>query len=264
MNWSSLIVFFALGLIGLWVAYSFLNKKGLYLFSLLALVFSILVYPAVMFEQTITMNTVLMPLVYLSLLTCYKKYGKEECTRMFTLGLIVISSMFIVNFLQSAYMDASSGYQIYLTWENIGRFISTLLAFVVASIVTFIFANKVTLEKTNYEWVRNAIYLTLACVVDGVVFTVLSSMGIVAFGSILLNLLIKIVLYVAIAIALGFFEKYLNRHFAVKVVEHKNKKEEANEESKEVKEEKPEEDKKQVKEKSKKDDTDEDINYENI
>ena len=262
MNWSSLIVFFALGLIGLWVAYSFLNKKGLYLFSFLALVFSMLIYPAIMFEQTITINTVLMPLVYLSLLTCYKKYGKEESIKMFTLGIIVISSMFIINFLQSAYMDASSGYQIYLTWENIGGFISTLLAFVVASIVTFIFANKVTLEKTNYEWVKNAIYLTLACVVDGVIFTVLSSMGIVAFGSILLNILIKIVLYVAIAVALGFFEKYLNRHFAVKVVEHKTKKEE--ETTDEVKEEKTEEDKKQSKEKAKKEDNDEDINYENI
>ena len=62
MNWSSLIVFLVLGILGLWVAYSFLNRKGLYIFSMLAIVLSAIVYPAEMFSKPIAMGTVLLPL----------------------------------------------------------------------------------------------------------------------------------------------------------------------------------------------------------
>ena len=82
MNWSSLIIFFALGLLGLWVSYSFLNKKGLYLFSALATAIAMTAVSANMFDLSISLTVVLMPLVHLALLTCYNKFGKEGSVKL--------------------------------------------------------------------------------------------------------------------------------------------------------------------------------------
>ncbi|MBQ9792821.1 MAG: VUT family protein [Clostridia bacterium] len=265
MNWSSLIVFFVLGVLGLWVAYSFLNRKGLYIFSLLAIVCSAIIYPAEMFSQPMVMGTVLMPLAYLAILTCYNKYGKEEAKKLFFSAIIVQVTLFVVYFLQNAYLDVSFNTQTYLSWEGLGSRIFSIVSFVVACIVSIFFMEKVEL-KTDNKIVKNAVYLAVASIVDSFVFVLFTYIGVLSFGAILLVLLIRVVLQAAICAGLGYFEKFLNRQFAVKVVDNKAKTEEAKEENKEeTKKETEEKAEKPAKKENKKvKDDDENINYENI
>ena len=76
INWSALIIVFCLGLVGVWTAHSFLNKKGLYLFSILAvLLCSAMLTKAEVFSLPIEYGVVVMPLVYFALLTCFHKHG---------------------------------------------------------------------------------------------------------------------------------------------------------------------------------------------
>ena len=98
MNWSALIVFFALGLLGLWVAYSFLNLKGLYLFSILTVMLSVLCVPVKMFSQAVSLACIFMPLAYFCLLVCYIKFGKEESKKMFVISLTTLCVLFITIF----------------------------------------------------------------------------------------------------------------------------------------------------------------------
>ncbi|MBQ3213607.1 MAG: hypothetical protein IJB10_01150 [Clostridia bacterium] len=249
MNWSSLIVFFVLGVLGLWVAYSFLNRKGLYIFSLLAIVCSAIIYPAEMFSQPIVMGTVLLPLAYLAILTCYNKYGKQEAIKLFVSAVIVQVTLFVVYFLQNAYLDVSFKTQVYLTWEGLGSRIFSIVGFVVACVVSIFFMEKVEL-KTDNQAVKNAVYLAIASAIDTVIFVLFTYIGLLSFGSILLVLLIRIILQTLICAGLGYFEKFLNRQFAVKVVDNtKAKTEENKEENKtETKTETKTKDKEEVKE----------------
>lgn len=259
MNWSSLIVFFILGVLGLWVAYSFLNRKGLYIFSLLAIVCSAIIYPAEIFSQPMVMGTVLMPLAYLAILTCYNKYGKQEAIKLFVSAIIVQVTLFVVYFLQNAYLDVLFSTQIYLSWEGLGLRIFSIVSFVVACVVSIFFIEKVEL-RTDNKAVKNSVYLVIASIIDSFVFVLFTYIGVLSFGSILLVLLIRVVLQAIICAGLGYFEKFLNRQFAVKVVD--NSKAKIEEENKKETEEKIE---KSVKKENKnKKDDDENINYENI
>lgn len=241
MNWSSLIVFLVLGILGLWVAYSFLNRKGLYIFSMLAIVCSAIVYPAEMFSKPIAMGTVLLPLAYLAILTCYHKYGKEEAKKLFFSALIVQVTLFVVYFLQNAYLDVSFNTQVYLNWESLGSRLISIISFVAACIATMFFMEKVELRTDNVS-VKNAVYLAVASVIDSVIFVLFTYIGVLSFGSILLVLLITVILQLLICSGLGFFERFLNRQFSVKVVEHsKEKTEEKVEEKQPEKSEKKEE-----------------------
>ena len=89
INWSALIVVLCIGLVGIWTAYSFLNKKGLYLFSLLAvLLCSTMLTKAELFSLPIEYGVVVMPLVYFALLTCHHQHGKDEAKRLFFITLM--------------------------------------------------------------------------------------------------------------------------------------------------------------------------------
>lgn len=264
INWSSLIVFLVLGVLGLWVAYSFLNRKGLYIFSMLAIVCSAIVCPAEMFSKPIAMGAVLLPLAYLAILTCYHKYGKEEAKKLFFSALIVQITLFVVYFLQNAYLDVSLNTQIFLNWESLGSRLISIISFVVACIATLFFMEKVELKTDNVS-VKNAVYLAVASIIDSVIFVLFTFIGVLSFGSILLVLLITVILQALICSGLGFFERFLNRQFSVKIVDHsKEKSEEKQPEKTEEKLESEKAETKAKKENKKAKDDDENINYENI
>ena len=217
MNWSSLIIFFALGLLGLWVSYSFLNKKGLYLFSALATAIAMTAVSANMFDLSISLTVVLMPLVHLALLTCYNKFGKEGSVKLFILTCIVQTVLFISTFLQAAYIDASVGLQMFLSWEVLGRYVANIVGFVTANLVNIYCFDKIKFKKLNHS-IKNFVGLSMVSTVEVIVFVCLSSIGVLSFGSILLTLLISVVITIAICLLLGYFEKFLNRQLAVKIV----------------------------------------------
>ena len=64
LNWSSIIVFLALAVIGVWVAFSFLNKQGLYLFSVVAVLISRWLVPANLFSRPVDIDIIIMPVVF--------------------------------------------------------------------------------------------------------------------------------------------------------------------------------------------------------
>ena len=139
INWSALIVVLCLGLVGIWTAYSFLNKKGLYLFSLLAvLLCSSMLTKAELFSLPVEYNVVVMPLVYFALLTCLHKHGKDEAKRLFFVTLISMAIMFVFKFFEAAYIDSAFQTQAFLDWQYLGGYISNIIAFVAASALHFL------------------------------------------------------------------------------------------------------------------------------
>ena len=267
MNWSSLIIFFALGLLGLWVSYSFLNKKGLYLFAALASFVSITCCSVSMFSNTFSIGLVLMPLVYLAILTGYKKFGKQGAYKLLILVGIVLAVGFITNFLQSAYLDVLLEGQVFLAWGNLGKPFAGIVAFVLAVLLTILIAEKVAaLNKIKGFW-KTSTVLAIACVIDNIISVIFGGLGVLSFGNMLLVLLISIVISLAICVLLGYFERFLNRQLVVKTVEAKKEeqpkeeiKEENKEESKKTEKEEVSSEKKENK-KAKETEKEEEINY---
>lgn len=210
VNWSSLIVYLGLCLIGIWVAYSFLNKNGLYLFSILAVIICGILYDASFFALPISAGTIIMPFVYLALITCHKKYGAEEAKNLFLITLFSLLASFVFIFFQAAYGDSAAGAQYFLSWEFLGSYVGAIIAFVVASIFTLFGTNKIKPKKLKSFW-KLAFYIAMASVVDSFLFVFLVYTGILAFWKMLLVLLIKVVIVCLVSIGLGYFEKYLNR-----------------------------------------------------
>lgn len=216
LNWSSLIVYFALALIGIWVCYSFLNKKGLYLFGILAVVVCFSTYPtsaAGVFSQPITMSVAVMPVVYLALLTCFHKHGKDETKRLFFIILIAMATMFVCKFFEAAFLDSYIKAQVFLTWEYLGKYVGSIVAFATASALTLFLTTKINV-KSLQNFLKLALYLSIASLIDAIVYIVLVYTGMMAFGNMLLTMLISIVIISAICLFLGYFEKFFNRKLA--------------------------------------------------
>lgn len=260
MNWSSLIIFFALGLLGLWVSYSFLNKKGLYLFSALATAIAMTAVSANMFDLKISLTIVLMPLVHLALLTCYNKFGKEGSVKLFILTCIVQTVLFISTFLQSAYIDASLGLQMFLGWEVLGKYIANIVGFVTANLVNIYCFNKIKFKKLNQS-IKNFVSLSMVSTVQVIIFVCLSSIGVLSFGSILLTLLISVIITAAICLLLGYFERFLNRQLAVKIVDKEQTENKETEEENKTEVEETKETNNKSKKKNK-EEVEEEVNYE--
>jgi len=215
INWSSLIVVSALGILGLWVAFSFLNKYGLYLFSILAIVLSTLLSPALIYGP-ISMAIVLLPLVFFALLICYEKYGKDDAQKLFYISLITIGVLFIFNFFQAAYLDAELNMQFFLTWDYIGGYISLAVAYAAAVFGTFYINKEISWKKMS-KYLRRSIIVSIASVINCVLFVFLSNIGSLAFGSIILLSFIAILITVLISFAVAYLAKYLNRKPIVEV-----------------------------------------------
>lgn len=229
LNWSVLLVFLALAVIGLWVSYSFLNKNGLYLFCVLAAVLGVTAGSASMFSQPIVVLTVVAPVVHFSLLVCLHKYGKEEAKKLFFTTLIALVSLFVCIFFLGAYEDAAIRFTACLTWDFLGTYLTPIITFVTSSALTLYLAGKINVKKLQ-NFLQLAIFVAIASGIDVVLYTIFVYTGSLAFIDIVFTLLIKIVLVAAISLGLGYFEKFLNRE--PKKLE-------------EVKEEKPEEPKKE-------------------
>lgn len=216
LNWSSLIVYFALALIGIWVCYSFLNKKGLYLFGILAVVACFSTYPTSavsIFSQPIIINVAVMPVVYLALITCFHKHGKDETRKLFFIILIAMSSLFVCKFFEAAYMDSYVKAQVFLTWNYLGKYIGSIVAFACSSALTLFLTTKINV-KSLQNFLKLALYLLIASTIDVIVYIVLVYTGIMAFGNMLLTMLISIVIVSAVCLFLGYFEKFFNRKLA--------------------------------------------------
>ena len=171
-----------------------------------------------------------MPIVYFALLTCYHKHGKDEAKRLFFITLIAMSVMFVFKFFEAAYIDSASQTQLCLDWQYLGVYISNIIAFVGASALTMFIVNKINIKSLN-NFLKLAVYLSIASTIDTIVFTLLVSIGALSFGKILLSILVKFVIVCIACLLLGYFEKFLNRKVDKKPEEKKEEQPEEKPES---------------------------------
>lgn len=215
ISWSSLLVVSALGILGLWVAYSFLNKNGLYIFSILAIVLSTYLTPALI-HGPISMAIVFMPLVFFALLICYEKYGKDEAKKMFYISLITIGVLFVFTFFQAAYLDAEFGAQFFLSWNYLGIYISLAVSYAAAVFGTFYLKDKITWKKMS-KFLRRGIIVSIASTINCLLFVILTSIGVLSFGSIILVFLIALIITVLVSFAVSYLSKYTNHKIVIEV-----------------------------------------------
>ena len=264
IGWSSLLVFFVIGLIGIWISFSFLNKNGLYLFCILVSFICALVQHASLFSHNITISTVLVPIMFLTIIACNNKFGKQEAIRLFLITIITQAIIFVAMLLQSAYVDSSVQSRLFMTWEVLGGYFANIIAFASACFGMMIFEEKVNLKKINAP-LKTACLIAVACAIENLVFSIIAYSGILTFGKILVTWLIKLLLSLAIAICLGYFEKLLNRQLAFKIVKAERKEDEEtskNQKEKSTNATQKSEKETKLKEENKEDNA-EDINYEN-
>ena len=215
LHWSSILVFFALGLIGIWVAYSFLNKSGLFLFSILLTTISFWLESSSVFSYPIGAMVVLVPLLFFALLTCLNKFGIEEAKKLFYTILISMTSVFIFVFFEAAYLDSFMKSSLYLSWDFLSKYVVSIIAFAVSSLITINITKKIPTKKLK-KFLVLSINIAIASSIFAVIYTILVWSGLLSFGGIILTLIISIVLCALLSLCLGYVEKYMNREITSK------------------------------------------------
>lgn len=231
INWTSLLVYLALGILGLWISYTFLKKEGLTLFSVFAIILSLYLTPAQIYDA-VSVGIVLMPLVFMALILCREKFGKVESQKLFYVSLATIGAMFAFNFFQAAYVDAEWNMQILLNWSFLGVFISQAVAYAAAVCGAYYISEKIAFPNLN-EMIQKATKLSILSVIYTFVFVFLANIGQTPFGSILLLCLITVIISIAVSFLVAYLAKFIDCNIAKKIVaKKKTKTEEIKEEKK--------------------------------
>ncbi len=211
IHWSSIFIFLVLGLLGLWVAFSFLNKNGLILFSVIAVALTYILTGAQFGESyTVLMGAVFMPLVYFSLIVMYEKYSKEDAKKMFFCLLATFGVLFLCKFLNCAYVDSAYGTGTFLTWQNLGINICQIISFALVGFLADAFVDKFPINK-QYKYLRRAVIVTIAGAIDALLVVFLGYIGGMYFVDMLVSFLLYVLFASGSAFAVAFLRKYLNR-----------------------------------------------------
>ena len=211
IHWSSIFIFLVLGLLGLWVAFSFLNKNGLVLFSIIAVALTYVLSGAQFGESNIVpFGAILMPLVYFSLIVMYEKYSKEDAQKMFFCLLATFGVLFLCKFLTNAYCDSAYGSGNFLNWENLGSLLCQIISFALVGYLANVFVDKLPINK-EYKYLRRAIIVSIAGAIDAFLIVFLGYIGYVPFGNMVVSFLLYLIFVVGTSFAVAFLRKYLNR-----------------------------------------------------
>lgn len=211
IHWSSIFIFLVLGLLWLWIAFSFLNKNGLILFSVVAIALTYILAGAQFGEAyVVLMNAVFMPLVYFSLIVMYEKYSKEDARKMFFCLLSAFGVFFLCKFLTCAYADSTYGSGAFLTWQNLGAYICQIISFALVGFLANIFVDKFPINK-QYKYLRRAVIVTIAGAIDALLICFLGYIGSLRFVEMLVSFLLYVVFVAGSAFSVAFLRKYLNR-----------------------------------------------------
>lgn len=235
LNWSILLFVTILGIVGLWACSTILGKKnGLYFFTILAVVLSVYMWQALIYGG-VSMAIIFIPLVFYALLVSNEQSGKQESKRLFYITLATMGVLFLFEFLQSAYIDIQFGGQFMLTWANLGTYISLAVGYVSAVVGTQYIMEKFTLGKMSKELERS-ITLSIASAIFAGLYVILTNIGVLTFGGILLMMLITFLIASVVSFAVVYFNKYVGKKPFIKVKKQTEKP--AQEEIETVKEQK--------------------------
>ena len=211
IHWSSIFVFLILGLLGLWVAFSFLNKNGLVMFSIIAVALTYILAEANFGESNIVLiNAILMPLVYFVLIVMYEKYSKEDAQKMFFCLLATFGVLFLCKFLTYAYYDSALGSGTCLNWENLGSPLCQIISFALVGYLAYAFVDKLPINK-EYKYLRRAVVVSIAGAVDAFLVVFLGYIGRMSFGNMVVSFLLYLIFVVGTSFAVAFLRKFLNR-----------------------------------------------------
>ena len=227
IHWSAIFIFLVLGLLGLWVAYSFLNKNGLILFSVIAVAFTYMLSGVLFFgNYVVMMSAVLMPLVYFSLIVMYEKYSKDDAKKMFFCLLATFGVFFLSKFLLCAYADSEYGSGTFLTWSELGINVCQIISFALVGFLGNLFVDKFPINK-EYKYLRRAVVVTIAGAMDAFLICFLGYIGSLSFVAMLVSFLLYLVFVAGSAFSVAFLRKYLNREPVAPKAEEDKKEEDA-------------------------------------
>lgn len=227
IHWSSIFIFLVFGLLGLWVAFSFLSKNGLILFSIIAVALTYILSGVLFFGNYIVMmSAVLMPLVYFSFIVMYEKYSKDDAKKMFFCLLATFGVFFISKFLLCAYADSAYGSGTFLTWEQLGVDVCQIVSFALVGFLGNLFIDKFPINK-EYKYLRRAVVVTIAGAMDAFLICFLGYIGNLSFVAMLVSFLLSLVFVAGSAFSVSFLRKYLNREPVAQKKENDKKEEDA-------------------------------------
>lgn len=212
IHWTALLLFLAISLLGIWVAYSFLNKRGVFFFSVVVAIMMMVLPSVTMFNNNIIldMTSVLMPLVLFSLILCWDKYGKEEAKRLFFLDLVAIGVVVASKFFVCAYMDSALQAQVLLSWNALGSSVCAFAGFALSVFVVNFFVESFPIPR-EHRYLRRAVLVTIASAISLVFEAFIGKAGVIGIGYMFLIFLIRLVLSAGVAFLVCYLAKFLNR-----------------------------------------------------
>ncbi len=223
LHWSSLIIYFIVGVLAIWVAHTLLNKNGLYFFCIVASIVASYFAKVHLFYKVFSIQMVVLPIIFLALFLCYYKYGKKESVRLFYIVLISQIVMFVLKFFELSFLDifggnvdeygflgVNNGIIRYLSWDYISSFVSTVIAFTLTSIAGYFFVSYVDINKKVPQVIRTAIYIGAVSIVNSLLFIIVAYSGYFSFVDILLTFLLYIAFDIIMSLLLGCVEWLIN------------------------------------------------------
>lgn len=210
IHWSGIFLFLILALLGLWVAYSFLNKNGLVVFIVLAIALTFILPASQFFGYEILTNFILMPLVYFSLIVMYEKYGESDAKRTFFVALATFGVLFVFRFLTLAYYDSAVESSIFLNWQALGAPFIQIASFAIVGFVSQFIVDKFPIKK-EYKYLRRAVIVSIAGAIDAFLITFIGFIGSYSFVDMIAIFFIALFFVVGASFAVAFLRKFLNR-----------------------------------------------------
>lgn len=270
LHWASLIIFFALSVLALWVSVIFLQKNGIYFFCIVASIVAGYFAKVELFSKVFSVQMVVIPVIFLALFITYIKYDKKETFRLFYIILFSQLAMFVLRFFEFAFLDlfditSSAGNWSFindseittkfLTWGYLNSFVGTIIAFALSCIAGYFFILYVDMKKVP-QIIRTAIYIGLMSAINSLLFIILAYSGYFSFVDILLTFLLYIAFDIIICLLLGCYEFLTNGNQSAPATLAMPKREKANPKNKDSKKDKINKDKKQDKDNKKEEKTD--------
>lgn len=205
LHWASLIIFFALSVLALWVSHTYLQKNGLYFFGIVASIVCAYFPKVELFYKALSVQMVVLPVILLALYIAYSKYDKAESIRLFFVLIFSQITMFVIRFFEYAFLDLSNGVFKYLSWAYLNNFVATTVALLVCSICGYLFVEYVKMEKLP-KIIRTSIYLGIFSIINSLIFITIAYAGYYSFVEILLTFLLYIAFNIVLAVILGCLE----------------------------------------------------------
>lgn len=205
LHWASLIIFFALSVLALWVTYSYLQKNGFYFFCIVSSIVCAYFSKVELFHKVFSVQMVVIPVILLALLLCYRKFGKEESIRLFYVTIFSQITMFVLKFFEFAFLDLTNGTIKYLTWAYLNNYVGTIIALLCCCIGGFFFVEYVKLQKVPVI-IRTSIYIGIFSIANSLVFITIAYSGYFSFVDILLTFLLYVAFDIVLSLLLGCFK----------------------------------------------------------